>query len=246
MTGRKINNIFLLLITFLFGVTYTFTQKVPHKDINLVACQSGVSETEDEMGLDGDEILHVDFDKKETIIMLPKFTGQIIYPTWEQMAEANKQVCLNNLNVSIKAEGAVQEEKDPPRVMVFPENDLVKGEPNTLICFVTDFHPSAIKVSWTKNGLPVSEGITLSQYYPNEDFTFRIYSYLSFTPQLGDLYTCSVEHSALSEILTKFWEPEMKSDSDFGPTIFCAVGLTFGLLGVVTGTFFLIKGNNCS
>jgi len=31
-----------------------------------------------------------------------------------------------------------------------------------------------------------------------------------------------------------------------GPAVFCGVGLTLGLLGVATGTFFLVKGNNCN
>lgn len=30
-----------------------------------------------------------------------------------------------------------------------------------------------------------------------------------------------------------------------GPAVFCGLGLTFGLLGVAAGTFFLIKGNEC-
>ncbi|KAE8294793.1 hypothetical protein D5F01_LYC05710 [Larimichthys crocea] len=31
-----------------------------------------------------------------------------------------------------------------------------------------------------------------------------------------------------------------------GPAVFCGLGLTVGLLGVAAGTFFLIKGNECS
>ncbi|MGH0166901.1 UNVERIFIED_CONTAM: hypothetical protein FKN15_058237 [Acipenser sinensis] len=134
----------------------------------------------------------------------------------------------------------------PPRVTLYPENDLEKGKPNTLICFITDFHPAAIKVTWTKNTLPVTEGVTLTQYYSNKDFTLNMFSYLSFTPELGDVYSCQVQHSALSETLTTFWEPDVQTESDVGKTAFCAVGLTLGLLGVAVGTFFLIKGNKCN
>ncbi|MGH0144795.1 UNVERIFIED_CONTAM: hypothetical protein FKN15_003217 [Acipenser sinensis] len=94
---------------------------------------------------------------------------------------------------------------DPPHVTLYHENDLELGKPNTLICFIDGFHPAAIKVTWTKNTLPVTEGVTLTQYYPNTDFTLNMFSYLSFTPELGDVYSCQVQHSALSETLTTFW-----------------------------------------
>src|SRR4029434_2415358 len=31
-------------------------------------------------------------------------------------------------------------------------------------------------------------------------------------------------------------------ESSLGPSVFCGVGLTLGLLGVATGTFFFVKG----
>ncbi|MGH0136700.1 UNVERIFIED_CONTAM: hypothetical protein FKN15_062008 [Acipenser sinensis] len=96
-------------------------------------------------------------------------------------------------------------QKTSPHASVYTENDLELGKPNTLICFINGFHPAAIKVSWTKNTLPVTEGVTQTVLYSNKDFTFRMFSYLSFTPELGAMYSCQVQHSALPETLTTFW-----------------------------------------
>ncbi|CAB1334644.1 unnamed protein product [Coregonus sp. 'balchen'] len=88
-------------------------------------------------------------------------------------------------------------------------------------------------INWTKNGLEVTEGAYLSRYYPNKDGTFHQFSTLSFTPQEGDVYACTVEHTALKDPKTRFWEPEVSevSGSSAGPAVFCGVGLTLGLLG---------------
>ncbi|XP_015259998.1 PREDICTED: HLA class II histocompatibility antigen, DP alpha 1 chain-like [Cyprinodon variegatus] len=72
-------------------------------------------------------------------------------------------------------------------------------------------------------------------------------SALSFSPQLGDVYSCSVEHPALQEPVTKMFDVDVHGPQpSVGPAVFCGVGLTIGLIGVAVGTFFLVKGNECS
>ncbi|KAM9474996.1 mamu class II histocompatibility antigen, DR alpha chain-like [Clarias gariepinus] len=107
------------------------------------------------------------------------------------------------------------------------------------------FFPPPVRVRWTKNGEDVTDKSSLSQYYPNEDHTFNQFSHLAFTPQEGDVYTCTVEHKSLQPSDTKTWEVNVKLPS-VGPAVFCGVGLAVGLLGVATGTFFLVKGNQCN
>nr|QER90629.1 MHC class II alpha antigen [Acipenser dabryanus] len=222
-------------------------ETVTHLTRQLAACETNGTMPEDDYELDDDETFHIDFDKKEAVPRLPDFAKYWNPPPGAPArAEANRQVCIQNVAGFAKCHEYPPEEQDPPRVTLFHENDLELGKPNTLICFITDFHPPAIKVTWTKNTLPVTEGVSLTQYYSNKDFTLNMFSYLSFTPELGDVYSCQVQHSALSETLTTFWEPDVQTDSDVGETAFCAVGLTLGLLGVAVGTFFLIKGNKCN
>ncbi|KAL4646802.1 H-2 class II histocompatibility antigen, A-U alpha chain-like [Arapaima gigas] len=83
----------------------------------------------------------------------------------------------------------------------------------------------------TKNDVEVTEGVTLSCYYPNKDFTFTQYSTIPFTPQEGDVYSCTVEHKGLSEPETQLWEAEIEEK-----TAFYGAGLGLGLLGVGVGT----------
>ncbi|XP_048098652.1 H-2 class II histocompatibility antigen, A-K alpha chain-like [Alosa alosa] len=125
---------------------------------------------------------------------------------------------------------------------VYPKNYVQLGSDNTLICLVTEFYPPRVTVRWTKNMKNVTSGVTLSRYYMNRDGSFKMFSSLQFTPQEGDMYTCTVEHETLDEPLTRYWDVEV-SEPSLGPSVFCGVGLTLGLLGVATGTFFLIKGN---
>uniref|UniRef100_A0A8P4KDJ9 Ig-like domain-containing protein n=1 Tax=Dicentrarchus labrax TaxID=13489 RepID=A0A8P4KDJ9_DICLA len=95
--------------------------------------------------------------------------------------------------------------QNPPESILYPAEDVQFGVENSLTCFVNHFYPPYIKVSWTKNGRPVSEGVSLSRYYPNNDQTFHQFSTLTFTPMEGDMYSCTVEHSALDSPKTRIW-----------------------------------------
>lgn len=96
--------------------------------------------------------------------------------------------------------------KDPPgEVLIYTSAEVQPGVENTIICFVNGFYPPSIKVSWTKNGNPVSEGVSHSRYYPNKDQTFHQFSTLSFTPSWTDVYSCTVEHPALESPKIVLW-----------------------------------------
>uniref|UniRef100_A0A3B4GF97 HLA class II histocompatibility antigen, DR alpha chain-like n=1 Tax=Pundamilia nyererei TaxID=303518 RepID=A0A3B4GF97_9CICH len=198
-----------------------------HEDIGILGC----SDSDGEMmyGLDGEELAYADFNKKEMIYPLPRFIDPISYVegTYEQ-AVGDQQVCKTNLQTA----------HAPSGVMIYTRDEVEFGEKNTLICHVTGFYPAPVNVSWTKNGQKVTEGSSINVPYPNKDGTFTQISRLQFTPQLGDIYSCAVQHLALTKPATKIY--------GVGPAAFCGVGLTVGLLGVAAGTFFLIKGNECS
>lgn len=94
---------------------------------------------------------------------------------------------------------------DPPEIVLFSSDKVELGVENSLICFVNHFYPPSINVTWTKNGHPVSTGVSLSRYFPNKDQTFHQFSTLTFTPSEGDFYSCTVEHSALETPKTRIW-----------------------------------------
>lgn len=51
---------------------------------------------------------------------------------------------------------------DPPESIIFPSREVEPGVENSLVCLANNFYPTSIKVSWTKNGLAVVKGVSLS------------------------------------------------------------------------------------
>ncbi|XP_016428061.1 mamu class II histocompatibility antigen, DR alpha chain-like [Sinocyclocheilus rhinocerous] len=232
----------LCVFMFMLAALVSSENKVVHEDFTLLGC----SDTEKEymFGLDGEELYHADFIKGVAVATLPDFTDPIGYPGFYEQGLSNVQVCKANLAVAIKAYKNPQEKMDKPQTSIYAEEDVQLNVENTLICHVSGFFPPPVRVSWTKNNEALKED-SLSQYRPNDDGTYNIFSSMPFTPEEGDIYSCTVNHVALDEPQTKTWEVDVAVPG-VGPAVFCGVGLSLGLLGVAAGTFFLIKGNNCN
>nr|AYN72129.1 MHC class II antigen alpha chain [Oreochromis niloticus] len=221
---------------------------VLHEEIRITGCSD--SDGEEMYGLDGEEVAYADFNKQKYMYPQPPFVDPFtfqegVYDT----AVAGQQVCRENIKRFGKGMKDYPPEQDAPSaVMIYTRDEVEFGEENTLICHVTGFYPAPVNVSWTKNEQKVTQGSSINTPYPNKDGTFTQISRLQFTPQLGDVYSCAVQHLALTQALTKIYEVEAsaRSDPGVGPSVFCGVGLTLGLVGVAAGTFFLVKGNECS
>uniref|UniRef100_A0A3B1IXK3 Ig-like domain-containing protein n=1 Tax=Astyanax mexicanus TaxID=7994 RepID=A0A3B1IXK3_ASTMX len=206
-------------------------------DIALVLC----SETFGERiyGLDGEEKWHADFRLKKGVMTLPQFADPGYYPEGAyETAVSEIEVCKSNLGTILYLVN-----KHINRTSKI--NIVELGSKNTLICYISGFYPARIGVSWTRNNVNVTSEASLSRYYITDDGTFNLVSALSFTPEEGDIYTCTVEHVALDRPQTKTWEVQVELPG-VGASVFCGVGLAVGLLGVAVGTFFLVKGNNCN
>ncbi|KAL4009718.1 hypothetical protein ACER0C_003570 [Sarotherodon galilaeus] len=217
-----------------------------HSDLNIRGCSE--TDAENMYGLDGEELYYTDFNKQKEIFVLPPFVDPFTAPGGYEQAVANLRVCRDNIKLFGKGMKDYPPEQDAPSgVMIYTRDEVEFGGKNTLICHVTGFYPAPVNVSWTKNQ-QVTEGSSINVPYPNKDGTFTQISRLDFTPQLGDIYSCAVQHLALTQPLTKIYEVKAstRSDPGVGPSVFCGVGLTLGLLGVAVGTFFLVKGNECS
>ncbi|KAG1951012.1 HLA class II histocompatibility antigen, DP alpha 1 chain-like [Pimephales promelas] len=232
----------LSVFMFMLVALVSSENKVVHEQFVL----SGCSNTDKEFmyGVDGEERLYADFVKGVEVDALPDFVEHYPYPGFYDSASADIQICLANLDVAIKAYKNPQEKMDKPQTSIYTKNDVQLNVENVLICHVTGFFPPPVRVSWTKNNEVFKED-SLSQYRPNDDGTYNIFSSLKFTPVEGDIYSCTVNHTSLEEPQTKTWDVEVPVPS-VGPAVFCGVGLSLGLLGVAAGTFFLIKGNNCN
>uniref|UniRef100_A0A7N5K040 Major histocompatibility complex, class II, DR alpha n=1 Tax=Ailuropoda melanoleuca TaxID=9646 RepID=A0A7N5K040_AILME len=190
---------------------------------------------------DGDEIFHVDLEKKETVWRLEEFGRFASFEA--QGALANIAVDKANLDIMIKRSNHTPNTNVPPEVTVLSNTPVELGEPNTLICFIDKFSPPVINVTWLRNGNPVTTGVSETVFLPREDHLFRKFHYLPFLPSADDVYDCKVEHWGLDKPLLKHWEPEIATPmSELTETVVCALGLAVGLVGIVVGTVFIIQG----
>lgn len=233
------------LLILMLNTFCTFSQ-VTHEFVYVVGCSVDGS-IQVQYDFDNGELLYTDFDKQSSVFSGPPFVviDQALLsegPHLYRNAMKAKRTCTIG-NAVRKAEGIEPpEEKDPPESALYPADDVQPGVENSLTCFVNHFYPPGLKVSWTKNGSPVTEGVSLSRYFPNNDQTFHQFSTLKFIPEEGDIYSCTVEHLALDRPQTRIWTVEISHPS-VKATVFCGVGLTLGLLGVAIGTFLMAKGH---
>ncbi|RXN31741.1 mamu class II histocompatibility DR alpha chain-like protein [Labeo rohita] len=232
----------LYVFMFMLAALVSSENRVVHEDFYVMGCSD--KEKEHMYGMDGEELYHSDFIKGVGVDTLPEFSDPMTFPGFYDQGLSEMQVCKANLDVAIKAYKNPQEKMDKPQTSIYAEDDVQLNVENTLICHVTGFFPPPVRVLWTRNNEALKED-SLSQYRPNDDGTYNIFSSLTFTPQEGDIYSCTVNHVALDQPQTKTWEVDVDVPG-VGPAVFCGVGLSLGLLGVAAGTFFLIKGNNCN
>lgn len=76
---------------------------------------------------------------------------------------------------------------------------------NTLFCSANHFYPPTINFTWTKNEVEVTDGVINLRYSHNSDGTFHRISTLSFSPKEGDIYSCTVQHQASRQAVTRSW-----------------------------------------
>ncbi|XP_007459568.1 PREDICTED: HLA class II histocompatibility antigen, DR alpha chain-like [Lipotes vexillifer] len=190
---------------------------------------------------DGDEIFHVDMEKKETVWRLKEFGNFASFQA--QGALANMAVGKANLDIMIKRSNHTPNTNVPPEVTVLSNTPVELGEPNILICFINKFSPPVINVTWLQNGKPVTTGVSETVFLPRNDHLFRKFHYLPFVPSAEDVYDCKVEHWGLEEPLLKHWEYEAPTPlTETTENTVCALGLVVALVGIIVGTIFIIKG----
>uniref|UniRef100_A0A670HMI2 Ig-like domain-containing protein n=1 Tax=Podarcis muralis TaxID=64176 RepID=A0A670HMI2_PODMU len=191
---------------------------------------------------DNEEILHVDWEKKQNVWRLPDFQRFTSFEV--QGALANIAVMKNNMEVLMKRSNRTRALNVAPSATVYPENAVELGDPNVLICFVDRFSPPVLNVTWLKNNEVVSEGVEETDFYPSVDNSFRKFSYLPFVPEQGDIYVCQVEHWGIPEgKMEKIWGKH-RAPSPIPETmenVLCALGLAFGILGIIAGTILFFK-----
>nr|AFN25704.1 MHC class II antigen [Ovis aries] len=230
-----------LFITVLISLQESWAIKEDHVIIQAEFYLNPEESAEFMFDFDGDEIFHVDMQKKETVWRLPEFGHFASFEA--QGALANMAVMKANLDIMIKRSNNTPNTNVPPEVTLLPNKPVELGEPNTLICFIDKFSPPVISVTWLRNGIPVTDGVSQTVFLPRDDHLFRKFHYLPFLPATEDVYDCKVEHWGLNEPLLKHWEYEAPAPlPETTENAVCALGLIVALVGIIAGTIFIIKG----
>uniref|UniRef100_A0A8D2IM22 Ig-like domain-containing protein n=1 Tax=Varanus komodoensis TaxID=61221 RepID=A0A8D2IM22_VARKO len=187
-----------------------------------------------------DEIFHVDLDAKETIWRLPDFKEFTSFQA--EGAQGNIAVLRSNLDILMRRSNNTRAPTLPPKVTVYPEKPAEVGEPNILICLVSGFSPPEVGVTWLRNGQVVTDRVEETDFYPNKDNSFRMFSYMTFIPGRGDVYVCRVAHSGLEQPLDREWNPNMPEPlPETTENVVCGLGLAVGIVGIIAGTVLLVK-----
>ncbi|KAI4901180.1 hypothetical protein NFI96_025063 [Prochilodus magdalenae] len=193
---------------------------------------------------DGEKLLYYDYKNQETVLTLPDFVDPVEPPDLSEAAIRGKNACEDALGILKVGYRNPPERLEPPWTSIYPRSDVKLNTNNTLICHVTGFFPPPVRVSWTKNGLNVTEGATLSPYYHSGDGTLSRFSTRSFTPEQGDLYGCTVEHRALEQPQTRIWDVEVQVQSSrVFPSVVCVLGVCLGMVGVAAGVLLMVMAN---
>ncbi|XP_038593412.1 H-2 class II histocompatibility antigen, A-Q alpha chain-like [Micropterus salmoides] len=161
------------------------------------------SDTQLCMTLDGEEIYYADFKKGDLV-----WNGRLptsLHVSWAyKYAVHNRIQCKGNLQTWKTDKSATTKTKEP-EIIIYPRDEVIKEQENTLICFINHFFPPSINIKWTKNDVEVSEEDPFIKCLPNPDGTFYVLSTLDFLPKEGDIYSCTMEHESLETPQTKFW-----------------------------------------
>jgi len=76
------------------------------------------------------------------------------------------------------------------------------GKGNTLICYVSGFHPPDISIELLKDGVVIPNSQQTDLAF-EKGWQFHLTKSVSFTPKNGEDYSCRVRH--MSEMKTVIW-----------------------------------------
>uniref|UniRef100_A0A673MWJ9 Ig-like domain-containing protein n=1 Tax=Sinocyclocheilus rhinocerous TaxID=307959 RepID=A0A673MWJ9_9TELE len=174
--------------------------------------ETGESRGFDQHGYDGQDFIFLDM--KEFRYVTPVLQGIITMQKWNndrEQLELLKQYyeyeCVEWLKYFLTSRKAGLERRGTAVVSL-----LQWSSSSPVVCHATGFYPSAVTITWLKNGEDHDEDMDLGEILPNEDGTFQKTSILNVPPDdwKKHQYVCVVEHETgtIRKILT---EDEIKN-----------------------------------
>ncbi|NP_571546.1 major histocompatibility complex class I UBA precursor [Danio rerio] len=186
-----------------------------------------------QIGYDGEDFISLD--KKTLTWTAANSQAMTTKVKWDSTgAEANywkgylENECIEWVQKYVGYGKDTLERKVSPQVSL-----LQKSSSSPVVCHVTGFYPSGLKISWQRNGQDHDEDVELGELIPNEDGTYQRTSTLNVKPEewKKDKFSCVVEHQSktINSILT---EDEIRTNN---PTALLGI-----IIGIVVAAVLLV------
>nr|BAC82512.1 MHC class II A family peptide loading [Coturnix japonica] len=239
------------LVAALLGAALGSVRAEPslHTLSEVLFCQPDTPTRGLSVAFDSEQLFSFDFPKSQWLPQLPDA------PSWpsgiEQPDELNfdTSLCLDLLHVLTRiASGRCLKPAGEgiPVADIFLQQPLQLGYPNTLVCMVGNVFPPAITISWQRDSIPITEGITHLTYTPVDDLGFMLFSYLEVTPRSGDIYSCIVTRERDNTSVVAYWVPQNPIPSDVLAMAVCGAVTALGILLALLGLGLLLSARRRS
>ncbi|XP_061109996.1 major histocompatibility complex class I-related gene protein-like [Conger conger] len=203
--------------------------------------ETGATGLLDQYGYDGEDFIALDTKTWRYITPVPQ--GEITTRKWNnhpRELEYEKhyltQECFDWLKKYVSYGKSTLERRVKPQVSL-----LQKNTSSPLTCHVTGFYPSAVMVTWKRDGQDLDVDVELGETVPNGDGTFQTRSHLHVKPEdwKRNRYTCTVQHKSLeNDIILPVTEENIKRNKEpensMGIIIGCVVlGVLLLIIAVI-------------
>ncbi|XP_054349558.1 HLA class II histocompatibility antigen, DM alpha chain isoform X4 [Pongo pygmaeus] len=95
------------------------------------------------------------------------------------------------------------------------------------------------RVNWQHHSIPV-EGFGPTFVSAVDGLSFQAFSYLNFTPESSDIFSCIVTHEIDRYTAIAYWVPRNALPSDLLENVLCGVAFGLGVLGIIVGIVLII------
>ncbi|XP_043102147.1 H-2 class II histocompatibility antigen, E-S beta chain-like [Puntigrus tetrazona] len=112
--------------------------------------------------------------------------------------------------------------------------------PAVLMCSAYEFYPPHIKVSWLRDGKPMTSEVTSTMEMADGDWYYQIHSELEYTPKSGEKISCMVEHASFNKPMFYDWDPSLP-ESERNKIAIGASGLVLGVIIAAAGLIYYKK-----
>ncbi|XP_052600241.1 HLA class II histocompatibility antigen, DO beta chain isoform X2 [Peromyscus californicus insignis] len=106
------------------------------------------------------------------------------------------------------------------------------------------FYPGDINVRWFRNGQEERSGIISTGLVRNGDWTFQTTVMLEIIPELGDVYSCLVEHPSLQSPVSVEWVAQ--SEHSWKKILSGGAAFLLGLIVFLVGAVIHLKAQKVS